>query len=81
MTYIEALASGIPALCRKDACLDSVITDGYNGFQYETYEFFKMHLQYILETERTKGRDGSLCKRNSETVFYLEFLHYGRTVI
>lgn len=36
LTYIEALASGLPALCRRDACLDGVILDGYNGWQYET---------------------------------------------
>ena len=51
ITYIEALACGLPALCRKDECLSQVITDGYNGFQYETYEYFKMHLYYILERE------------------------------
>lgn len=35
LTYIEALASGLPALCRRDACLDGVILNGYNGWQYE----------------------------------------------
>ena len=48
ITYIEALACGLPALCRKDECLSQVITDGYNGFQYGGYEYFKMHLNYIL---------------------------------
>lgn len=68
ITYIEALASGIPALCRKDACLDSVITDGYNGFQYETYEFFKMHLQYILENEERRGEMG-VCARQTAKLY------------
>ena len=36
ITYIEALACGLPALCRRDDCLSQVVTDGYNGFQYET---------------------------------------------
>ncbi len=61
ITYIEALACGLPALCRKDACLDQVITDGYNGFQYENYLYFKMHLNYILEDEERRmemGRRG-----------------------
>lgn len=58
ITYIEALASGIPALCRKDACLDHVVTDGYNGFQYESYEYFKMHLTYILEKEERRAQMG-----------------------
>ena len=40
ITYIEALASGVPALCRKDDCLNQVVTDGYNGFQYDSYAYF-----------------------------------------
>lgn len=54
LTYLEALASGIPALCRKDECLDGVITDGYNGFQYDSYEYFKMHLEYMLADEERR---------------------------
>lgn len=68
ITYMEALASGIPALCSKDACLDSVITDGYNGFQYETYEFFKMHLQYILESEERRVEMG-VCARQTAKLY------------
>ena len=59
ITYIEALASGIPALCRKDACLDHVVTDGYNGFQYENYEYFKMHLDYLLENKERRLQMGA----------------------
>ncbi|HJD41037.1 MAG TPA: glycosyltransferase family 4 protein [Candidatus Blautia stercoripullorum] len=61
ITYIEALACGLPALCRKDDCLSQVVTDGYNGFQYENYAYFKMHLKYILEREDRRlemGRRG-----------------------
>ena len=31
LTYIEALAAGVPALCRQDPCLAGVIIDGVNG--------------------------------------------------
>ena len=65
ITYIEALASGRPALCRKDECLNQVITDGYNGFQYETYEYFKMHLEYILEDETRKVEMGLRAKETA----------------
>lgn len=34
LTYIEALASGLPVICKKDKCLDGVIDDVMNGFQY-----------------------------------------------
>lgn len=58
ITYAEAMASGIPALCRKDACLNGVIVDGYNGFQYESYEYFKMHLLYLLEQKERRRKMG-----------------------
>lgn len=40
LTYAEALASGLPAVCRKDACLAGVVRNGVNGWQYETQAQF-----------------------------------------
>lgn len=40
LTYAEALASGIPLLCRKDPCLDGVLYSGRNGWSYENQETF-----------------------------------------
>lgn len=34
LTYIEAMASGLPMLCHKDECLDDLLLDGINGWQY-----------------------------------------------
>lgn len=48
LTYIEALASGLPALCKKDACLDEVIVNGLNGWQYEDERDYAEKLKYIL---------------------------------
>lgn len=44
LTYFEALAAGLPVLCRKDPCLEGVIENGVNGWQYETGEAFCLHL-------------------------------------
>jgi 1,2-diacylglycerol 3-alpha-glucosyltransferase len=52
LTYVEALASGVPALCRKDACLDKVILDGVNGWQYTSFEQFCEKLEAIFESEQ-----------------------------
>lgn len=38
LTYIEALASGLPLICKKDKCLDNVIDDIMNGLQYTSPE-------------------------------------------
>jgi len=51
LTYIEALASGLPLVCRKDACLDGVILDGYNGWQYETEQEYLKAIKLLLNDE------------------------------
>ncbi len=48
LTYDEALASGLPCLCRKDKCIDNVIINGYNGWQFENTEEFTNKLSYFL---------------------------------
>lgn len=68
ITYIEALASGVPALCRKDDCLNQVVTDGYNGFQYDSYAYFKMHLEYLLEKESRRVQMGK-CARETAYLY------------
>ena len=45
MTYAEALAGGIPLLCRRDGCLEQVVTDGENGWQYDKKEDYLMRIQ------------------------------------
>ncbi|WP_455581268.1 glycosyltransferase family 4 protein [Dysosmobacter sp.] len=34
LTYLEALACGLPALCLRDECLTGVVIDGVNGCQF-----------------------------------------------
>ena len=48
LTYIEALASGVPALCRADPCLEGVIQDGENGWQYHDGQEFRRRLEGFL---------------------------------
>jgi len=50
LTYIEALAAGVPALCRADPCLAGVIRDGENGWQYRDEEDFLEKLQNFLDS-------------------------------
>ena len=35
LTYFEALACGLPAIVRADPCLDGVVEDGVNGWQWK----------------------------------------------
>ena len=48
LTYVEAMASGLPMLCKKDNCLEGIIEDGVNGWQYETAEDFRKHLETLI---------------------------------
>lgn len=40
LTYMEAMSSALPVLCRADECLAGVITDGENGLLYHNEEEF-----------------------------------------
>jgi len=49
LTYMEALASGLPSVCKSDLCIKDVIINGYNGFQYDSFESFENHINYIVD--------------------------------
>ena len=51
LTYIEALSSGLPALCYKDKCLEGVIMNGINGWQYENEADYMEKLETYFSDE------------------------------
>lgn len=52
LTYIEALASALPTLCRRDDCLDGIIINGENGWQFESGEDYMQRLtEYFSNSE------------------------------
>lgn len=56
LTYIEALASGLPAVCRRDDCLNNVITNGKNGGQYTDFkEFSELIRTFLFNDELYKS--------------------------
>lgn len=57
LTYIEALASGVPVVARKDECLEGVLLQGENGYVFEDEESFLFGLSQVLRNE--KGVDYS----------------------
>ena len=48
LTYMEAMASGLPLLCRRDLCLDGVIEQGLNGYTYDDRAGFQSHLTEMI---------------------------------
>lgn len=51
LTYMEAMASGLPLLCRRDDCLEDVVRFGENGFLYETKKEF-LETAALLQNNR-----------------------------
>lgn len=59
LTYIEALASGLPLLCKYDDCLEGVLLDGQNGYFFDSFNDFEQKLSVLLH-------DGDLLNSMSE---------------
>ena len=49
-SYVEAAANGLPLLCRRDPCLDGVLVEGKNGYEYEAEQEFCELLDTILSS-------------------------------
>ncbi len=56
LTYLEALASGLPVLCRADPVLDGVVTDGVNGYQYTRATDFDTRFTSMLDDQALRLR-------------------------
>lgn len=50
LTYIEALACGLPLFCMKDLCLQSILTPGYNGYFFQNSVEFIEQLAELIQT-------------------------------
>lgn len=53
LTYLEALASGLPLLVRKDDCLLKLLINDYNGIAYEKENELIAYMKN-LETDKNK---------------------------
>lgn len=51
LTYIEALASGLPAICRADESIENVVIDGVTGFQYHSFKEFESCLYTVRQNQ------------------------------
>lgn len=69
LTYIEALASGLPALAREDESIQHVIIKGKTGFQYRNFKEFEAYL-YTLMTKK------EICQEMSHNATKITVAHY-----
>ncbi|MDO4188646.1 MAG: glycosyltransferase [Lachnospiraceae bacterium] len=66
LTYIEALSSGLPLLCRKDPCLDDVVEEGENGCLFTNEDEFYSGMDRVLEILNSDGYDRKLIGQSAE---------------
>ncbi len=66
LTYDEALACGLPCICKRDACLDGVIINEYNGWQFESGKEFYSTLQKILSSKELLEKMSENAKISAE---------------
>lgn len=66
LTYAEALAAGVPALCRADPCLEGVIENGVNGWQYTDETDFLNKLEQFLSDASLRRRMTSAALASAE---------------
>ena len=72
LTYIEAMAAGLPLLCHYDDCLMDVVNNGVTGYTYTTEEEFHHYLDLLLaqDTHKEMGqaaKDRAFCRYSSKT--------------
>ena len=64
LTYMEAMASSLPLLCRADDCLKDVIADGENGLLYHTEGDFIHHFEQLKNNSSYRKRIGTMARQS-----------------
>lgn len=72
LTFIEAMACGLPLLCRADDSLDGVILDGITGYQFEGADDFRAKLDLLLNDPSALALMGRQGARHAASVFSAE---------
>ncbi|WP_125154029.1 glycosyltransferase [Clostridium rectalis] len=72
LTYVEALASGVPIICRKDEANEDLIKDNFNGFKYYNKEGFKSALSEVLNNNDSFKENANKSVYNYSKNIYAE---------
>lgn len=66
LTYIEALAAGLPVVAKKDPCLEGVVRDGINGYTFNNHAEFIDQLVMVLSNDGHRSELAAGAKSTSE---------------
>jgi 1,2-diacylglycerol 3-alpha-glucosyltransferase len=78
ITYIEALASGLPVICKWDKCVDNLIIDGLTGFTYENEKDF---VNILVNITSNKELEESMKANIKNIVNEYSIENFGQRVI
>lgn len=74
LTYIEALASGLPVVAREDRCLDNILEEGKNGYSFTDQEGLYNGLDQVLfldqETDYSSNAENKVKQFSTEEFAY-----------
>jgi len=59
LTYIEAMASGLPVVAREDKCLENILKQGENGYAFTDQEGLYYGLEQVLYLDKTTDYSGN----------------------
>ena len=72
LTYMEAMASGLPILCRYDKCLDNVVVQGRNGYTYSNKEEFQTYLSRLYTDKSFREQIGAEAEKTMKLKFSIQ---------
>lgn len=74
LTYIEAMASGLPVVAKEDKCLEDILEQGFNGYSFTNQQGLYYGLDQIFfedkNTEYSKNAIEKVKKYSSEEFAY-----------
>lgn len=63
LTYIEAMASGLPVVARKDDCLEDILVEGWNGYTFTDAQGLYHGLDQVLFDDKETDYSGNAVKK------------------
>ena len=72
LTYMEAMASALPLLCRADDCLKGVITDRVNGMLYHTEEEFVHNFEQLKNDFPYRNQMGIIARKSIQERYSIQ---------
>lgn len=78
LTYLEALCSGCPVVCKYDKCVEGVVLQGINGFAYKKPCEFSEYIVKILSNYELKAK---LKKEAEERAYYYSSAVFGENIV